>query len=635
LHLKKKHGTGPNELRSQGRKVPLLGNPVLIESLSPVELLTRLAAIVDSSEDAIIGRDRRGQIDTWNAAACRLFGYTAEEILGQSALLLVPPELHDEERGRWELVRGGERIEHFETQWLCKGGRRLTVSVSVSPIRDKQGAIIGSAATARDFCALQRDQGARARLAAIVESSDDAIIAKDLNGVVTDWNGAAERLFGYKADEIIARSILTIIPPELQHEEPVLLGKIRAGQRIEHYETQRLHKSGKRIDISLTLSPIRDSAGRVIGASKIARDITERRRSENARLMLAAIVESSDDAIISKSLDGIIMTWNAAAERLFGYKPEEIIGQPVLRLIPPDLHYEEPQIIAKLRQGHRIEHFETRRVTKYGEIIDISLTVSPMKDEHGRVTGASKIVRDIRERKATEATLIEKERLAAAGRLAATLAHEVNNPLESITNLAFILSTNPSLDNESRHYAQTLLSEVLRAGEITRKTLGFYRECRSESDVSVRTLLEDVLRAKAKKVNSKSITVKANFDTEMTVRGYAGELRQVFDNLIDNAIDALHPCGTLRIRTRSAGANALAVSVCDNGSGIDDRHLNQIFQPFFTTKLRGGSGIGLWVSKNLIEKHGGTIRVRSSRQLRRHGTVFTIILPAATVQRNC
>ncbi len=605
------------------------------QHLSSDELVTRLAAIVDSSEDAIIGRDPFGTINTWNSAAQHAFGYTPEEILGQSVLLLVPPDLHHEELANLERVRQGQRIEHYETQRLRKDGERISISATVSPIHDADGRLIGSAMILRNIEAQQREQAARARLAAIVESSDDAIIGKDLNGIVTHWNAAAAGMFGYTAEEMAGRSILTIIPPELHHEEPTILARIRAGERVEHYETYRLHKSGRRLEVSLSLSPIRNSIGQIIGASKTVRDIGDRRRYESARLLLAAIVDSSEDAIISKTLDGVIMTWNAAAERLFGYKADEIVGQTVLRLIPGELHFEEPQIISKLRGGERIEHYETRRMRKSGEVFDVSLTVSPIKDSRGRVIGASKIVRDISDRKQAEAALIEKAKLAATGRLAATLAHEVNNPLEAITNLSYLLVHHPSLDEEARGYANLLLNEVQRAGDITRQTLNFYRASKLRTEVDVIEIIEHILGAKKTKLGSKTITVEKQFDRVPTIQGYAGELRQVFENLIENAIDAVKPGGLIRIRTRSRGGSArekLVVSILDNGQGIPGSVLLKIFDPFFTTKLQTGSGLGLWVSRGIVQKHEGTIRVRSSQATNHHGSVFTITLPVSTLQ---
>jgi PAS domain S-box-containing protein len=602
------------------------------QQLSPEELITRLAAIVDSSEDAIIGVDQDGVINTWNTAAIGIFGYNPDEIIGQSVLLIVPPDMHLEELAHFERLKQGEHIDHYKTQLLRKGGQRIEISAAVSPIRDVDGHFIGSALVARDTDAQNCELAAQARLAAIVESSDDAIIAKDLNGVVTDWNAVAERMFGYTADEIVGRSILTIIPPELQHEEPVILGKIRAGERIEHYETYRVNKAGERVDVSLSLSPIFSALGQVVGASKIARDISDRIRSDTDRLLLAAIVESSEDAIISKTLDGIITSWNASAERLFGYKPDEIIGHSVMRLIPRELHFEEPQIIAKLRSGERIEHFETRRMKKTGEIFDISLTVSPVRNEKGRIIGASKIVRDISERKTAEAVLIEKEKMAATGRLAAALAHEVNNPLESITNLAYLLAHHQPLDEESRSYARTLLSEAQRAGEITRQTLSYYKASRAESEVNVVDLLEHVLRWKKKKLDIKQVGLQTDFaQGGASVQGVGGELRQVFENLIENAIEATPRDGRIQVRVRTRGGRTtqrVIVSVCDTGVGISRSLMKKIFDPFFTTKHDTGSGLGLWVSREILHKHGGTIRARSSQAAEHRGSVFTVVLPA-------
>src|ERR1700756_3015534 len=199
----------------------------------------------------------------------------------------------------------------------------------------------------------------RAHFAAIVESSDDAIISKGLDGTIISWNSAAYHIFGYRAEEIIGRSILTLIPPELHYEEEEILRKLRAGERIEHYETIRIRKNGERFPISVTISPIRDTTGNVVAASKIGREISDRKRLDENRFRLAAIVESADDAIIGKDLNGIVGSWNEGAHRMFGYTAEEMIGQPILRLIPEELHYEEDEILRKLRAGERIEHYET------------------------------------------------------------------------------------------------------------------------------------------------------------------------------------------------------------------------------------------------------------------------------------
>jgi PAS domain S-box-containing protein len=257
----------------------------------------------------------------------------------------------------------------------------------------------------------------QAYLAAIVESSDDAILSKDANGIIQSANAAAERMFGYSRAELVGKSVRILIPPELQAEEDEILARIRRGERVDHFETVRLTKDNRRLDISLTISPVRDASGRVIGASKIARDITERTRARATQARLAAIVASSTDAIVTKDLNGIIQSCNEACEQIFGYREAELVGRPVLVLIPPERHAEEDMILSKLRRGERIEHFETVRLAKDGRRLDISLAISPIKDDRGNIIGAAKIARDI-----TEQKRLERELAAQQERLRVTLA---------------------------------------------------------------------------------------------------------------------------------------------------------------------------------------------------------------------
>ena len=182
-------------------------------------------------------------------------------------------------------------------------------------------------------------------------SSDDAILSEDLDGIIRTWNPGAKRLFGYTAEEVIGKPITLLIPMDRHDEESDILSRIRRGECIDHYETVRQRKDGSLVEISVTVSPIKNAEGRIIGASKIGRDITERKRSEQVEKRFASIVESSDDAIVSKDLDGIINTWNPGAERLFGYTAKEIIGKPITLLIPIDRHGEESDILSRIRRG--------------------------------------------------------------------------------------------------------------------------------------------------------------------------------------------------------------------------------------------------------------------------------------------
>jgi len=243
----------------------------------------RLAAIVESSDDAIISHGLDGTIETWNHAAARIFGYSADEIVGRSVYQLVPVELRSAEADLVQRLGNGEPVGgHLETTALLKNGELTPVSLSISPVLTPDGEIVGVARIVRDLSAQERAERDALRLAAIVDSSEDAIISKDLNGIVQTWNGAAERMFGYTAAEMIGRSITTIIPSDRLGEEDTVLTRIRAGFPVEHFETMRRRKDGSLVDISLSVSPIRTPSGRIIGASKIARDISEQQQLTRA-----------------------------------------------------------------------------------------------------------------------------------------------------------------------------------------------------------------------------------------------------------------------------------------------------------------------------------------------------------------
>jgi PAS domain S-box-containing protein len=475
---------------------------------------------------------------------------------------------------------------------------------------------------------------AQRRLAAIIEYSEDAIASKDLNGIITSWNKSAERLFGYKAEEIIGKPVTLIIPPELHEDEPRILGKIRAGERIEHFETVRVHKNGQRIDVSLTVSPIRDEKGNIVGAAKIVRDITRQKKLEEAALRLAAIVESSDDAIASKDLNGVVTSWNRSAEKLFGYKPEEIIGKHITMIIPPELHHDEDMILSKIRRGEKIDHFETIRLHKNGERIEVSLTISPVKDDDGNVIGAAKIVRNIMETNKIERALQTTEKLAAAGRMAATVAHEINNPLEAVTNLVYLAKRDLNNNDRVAGYLELASRELDRVAHITRQTLGFYRDTSSPVRFNVAETLEDLLLLYEKRFESRRIELVKQYDKALEITALAGEIRQAFSNLITNAIDAMPDGGKLMLKIskarewRGSGLSGIRVTILDTGSGIEPKHRRNIFQPFFTTKTDVGTGLGLWITRGIVEKHRGTIQMKSRTGQNCHGAAFSIFLPA-------
>lgn len=350
--------------------------------------------------------------------------------------------------------------------------------------------------------------------------------------------------------------------------------------------------------------------------------------------LLASIVEDSDDAILSKNLEGTILTWNKSAERMYGYTAEEVIGKNVTLLLPPDRPQEAREILQKLRLGEKIERFETRRRTRDGRILYVSLTISPVRDAQGKIVGASTIARDITQTKMAEEALRNSERLAVAGRMAATIAHEINNPLETVTNVLYLLSRNSSLDEGSRNYLKIADEELRRIAQITRSTLGLYRERdTTPGAVNLSEMIDNLLMFYQRQVQSLGVKVEKRFDSAGRVTGVSGELRQVIANLVANAIDALSVAGTkLKLHVyesadwRNLGKRGIRLVVADDGPGISSETQANLFRPFYTTKGQKGTGLGLWVSQGIVTKHGGSIRLRSRAGVR-HGTCFAVFLP--------
>jgi PAS domain S-box-containing protein len=352
-------------------------------------------------------------------------------------------------------------------------------------------------------------------------------------------------------------------------------------------------------------------------------EIARRKQAEMDSRKLGAIVESSDDAIASKDLNGIVSSWNAAAERIFGYRAEEIIGKSIKLIIPPELHDEEGQILTRIQRGQRIDHYETVRLTKSGERIDIALTISPVKDDHGQVIGAAKIARDITHRKRAEEALRRAEKLAITGRMVLMLSHEINNPLAAITNALFLLRGHVQGD-EGIKYLAMAESELERVADITKQTLAFYRQRSSPETVNLAELISSLIPIFTKRITEKRLMLVRR-ESVVTVRGIKGELRHLFSNLLDNAVEAIPANGKIEVEVSRQHSHAV-VSVADNGSGIKPEHLQKLFEPFFTTKELHGTGLGLWVAQEIARKHGGQITAQSSTCGPNRGTTFRVVL---------
>ncbi len=352
-------------------------------------------------------------------------------------------------------------------------------------------------------------------------------------------------------------------------------------------------------------------------------------RADEVTQRLAAIVTSSVVAIISFSVNGMVTSWNRGAENLYGYTPAEIIGRPLSVLVPTDRMGELEMSLERLNREERIESYETERVHKSGARIKLLLSVSPLRNEQGKLLGASAIARDISAQKRTEQVLRRNERLATAGRLRAAIAHEIKNPLEALTNLVYLAREDAGSRDE---YLRLAEQEIGRLDSIARQALGFVREGASPEPLNAGKILEEVMQLYVRKLQANHVSVDKRCGEELDILGFGGELRQLYSNLILNAADAMKGGGRLRLRVvrthewSGGGRPGVRITVADTGNGIQTADLSHIFEPFYTTKKDQGTGLGLWLAYGIVQKHGGWMRVMSRTNLGRSGTV-AVFLP--------
>ncbi len=469
-----------------------------------------------------------------------------------------------------------------------------------------------------------------ARLASIVASTDDAILSTDLNGTITSWNPAAARLFGWSAAEAIGRGAEILVPAARREEDQLAVERVVRGVDLAHFDTFRQRKDGSLVEVSLTIAPIIAPAGTVAGVSRIARDITEHRRMEREALRLAAIVQSSDDAIVSKNLDGYIQTWNQGAERLFGFTAAEAIGRHITIIIPADRRDEETEVLRRIRAGLSVEHFETVRQRKDGSFIDISLTVSPIR-RGAEIIGASKIARDITEQRRLRQEALEANRLK--DEFLATLSHELRTPLNTIVGYATMLQRG-TVDEAQRtkaievihRNAQMLTDLVGELLDTSRIVTGQVRLVVQDCDLSavVRDAIDNILPS----ADSKQLSLESEIAPDVVIRGDAERLQQVMWNLLTNAVKFTPAHGRIGV-SLSASNGSARIAVRDSGIGLPAEALPHVFERFWQGDGRarefGGLGLGLALSRNFVELHGGTIAVRSEGTGK--GTEFLVDLP--------
>jgi PAS domain S-box-containing protein len=472
-----------------------------------------------------------------------------------------------------------------------------------------------------------------------LKSIGDAVIVTDVAGRVTFLNPVAERLTGWSMADARDQPFEKIFHIVNEYsgapvEHPVAKVLETGGIVGLANHTVLITRDGRRVPIDDSGAPVRLGNGEPVGIVVVFRDVTDRKRAQHEHAWLAALVDSSEDAIATKTLDGIVTSWNPAATRLFGYAPEEIIGQPITAIIPSELYAQEDEILARLRRGERMEHFETVRVAKDGRRIDISLTVSPIRGEDGTIMGASKIARDITQRKRNVLALREANR--QKDEFLATLAHELRNPLAPICAAAELLRNAKALAPELRaatailerqaRQMTHLVDDLLDMSRITSGRIRLHPE-----PVDLAEILRAVIDTNRQSVEMARHQVMLAAPSEpVHVNGDRIRLTQIFSNILHNAVKYTPPGGKIEIALRTERGRAIA-SIRDNGRGIPVEMLDHIFEPFAQLdrsyeRPDGGLGIGLTLAKRLVELHQGRIEARSAG--RGKGTEFLIHLPS-------
>ena len=623
----------------------------------------RLADVLRSAMDAIITTDEQQRIVLFNDAAEAMFRCLRIEALGQPIERFIPQRFraahstHIRNFAATDITR--RTMGKLGTLWgLRADGEEFQTEASISQIvtaGKKMFTVI-----LRDVTERKRAEETRERLAALVDSSDDAIISKDLNGVVNAWNHGAERIFGYAAAEVMGKPLLMLFPPERVSEESDILQAIRRGESVEHFETVRIRKGGKKIDVSVTISPIRDPNRTIVGASKIARDITDRKRAEQqlsgqteelsrqavelARSreaveaqtrMLKLVLESMGEGLIAADRDGHFLIWNDSAKKLLGRGPTDL---------SPDqwaAHYNTyltdgvtpcPTDRLPLVRALNGESAELELMVAHPErenMAFLGFTARPMRDAQGVLCGGVVAVRDFTERKAAEreirklnqdleARVVERtaQLLAANQELEAftySVSHDLRAPIRHISGFSKLLSEEfgPALPPEAQHHVQRIQDGTRRMGMLVDDLLNLARVGRRELALQVsglKSIIDELIVELAPECEGRKIEWRIG--SLPFVECDPGLVKQVFQNLLANALKFTRPRTPAIIEVGQQDKNGRAVFVRDNGVGFSMKYADKlfgVFQRLHRAEDFEGTGVGLATVQRIIQKHGGRI----------------------------
>jgi PAS domain S-box-containing protein len=614
--------------------------------------------LLEAAPDGVVIVGPDGLIRLVNAQAERLFGYGRGELAGLPLGLLIPEGEREHHvahlEGFFKNPRTRPMGAGLDLVARRKDGSEFPVDISLSTLDTEEGLLVS--ASVRDITKQREAQTAESRLAAIVQSSSDAIIGRTTEGVITSWNPAATDLFGWSPDETIGQHIGFLIPPERQQEEDQIQKSISGGKRVPPYETERIHKAGHLVLVELTASPIRSGGGETVGASSSYRDITSLKKAE---AMFEGLLDGAADAIVLVGPDGVIRLVNAQAEKLFGYKRDELLGRQVEVLVP--------ERVRDLHPHHRAAYFEnpvtrpmgadlelTARRSDGSEFpVDISLASIVMDDEvlvTAAVRDISERIRAAQEKEKLEARL-RRTRLESIGQLAGGIAHDFNNLLAGIMSYARLVQDGikdqmegRNQDPESQHLLLEDVGKILRATDraaaLTHQLLLFGRkDVKREEIIDLNSVVEDMEDMLHRTIGEHVRLLTRLTKPLMSVNIDSSQLEQILMNLVVNARDAMPGGGRLMVETTEADLDEhyastqgikpghyVTLSVSDTGSGMEPDVVSKAFEPFFSTKPKGeGSGLGLATVFGIAIQANGHASIYSEPGI---GTTVRIYLPA-------
>ena len=703
---------------SQGKLImALFTTQDIAERKRGEEARAKLAAIVESSADAIISKTLDGFVSSWNRSAERLFGYSAEEIIGQPITLIIPPDRQDEETNFLERLRRGDCMDHYETLRMDKSGRYIDVSVSLSPVLDASGVVTGISKSVRDITERKRDEAQLRRLnrtltalnnsnQALLHAVDEEALLPQICAIVTEDCGYAMVWIGF-AENDVNKTVRPVVKAGLEEGyldnanitwgdnesgsgptgaairtgEPRSCRNMLTDPRFEPWRKEALKRGYASSLVLPLILPSEHAAaaaaggpdlpcGKVFGAitiysgevdpfsedevkllSELAADLAYgigAMRLRKAHALAEAALRASEerwattlrsigDAVISTCAQGKIIFMNDVAQKLTGWSLSEAKDRPldeVFNIVEEITRIKPESPVAKVVRTGLVVGLanHTALIRRDGTEIPVEDSGAPIRDNEGNVTGVVLVFHDVSEQRKMQQAMRNSDRLATTGRLAATLAHEIHNPLDSVGGLLYLVQQSTK-EAETRRFVSMASEELVRVTQMTQQMLTFQRESTKPVPVQIKDILDNVLALYQRKIESAAIQIELEVGVLPPMLAQPGELRQVFANLLGNAIEAVgRGHGKIRLRAYisrdgQSGRSGMRLVFADNGCGIPAEAREKIFDPFFTTKGESGTGLGLWITSDIVRKYDGTMRLRSTTRPGRSGTCFSVFFP--------